>query len=147
MAIAPLINSGEIMLKKKKLLIAGMAIALLTGLGAMISAAQQSGIKRTILIKQDLSVEGKEVVMGQAEIAPGSAAGKHYHYGEEVGYVLEGESVLEIEGQTPITLKAGQSYSIPAGKAHDARAVGETPAKVLAVYIVAKGKPLAVAVK
>lgn len=122
-----------------------LAVALTAGLG--VSLAQQSGIKRTLLLKQDLSAEGREVVMGTAEIAAGGAAGKHYHHGEEVGYVLEGETILEIEGQPPLVLKPGQSYSIPAGKAHDAKAAGEGSTKVLAVYIVEKGKPLAVPVK
>lgn len=122
-----------------------LAVTLTAGLG--VSLAQQSGIKRTLLLKQDLSAEGREVVMATAEIAAGGAAGKHYHHGEEVGYVLEGETILEIDGQPPLTLKPGQSYSIPAGKAHDAKASASAPAKVLAVYIVEKGKPLAEAVK
>jgi quercetin dioxygenase-like cupin family protein len=92
-------------------------------------------------------VEGREVVMATAEIPAGGAAGKHYHHGEEVGYVLEGNGVLEIEGQPPLALKPGQSYSIPAGKVHDAKAAGEGSTKVLAVYIVEKGKPLAEPVK
>ena len=122
-----------------------VGVALIGGLG--VSLAQQAGIKRTLLLKQDLSVEGREVVMATAEIPAGGAAGKHYHHGEEVGYVLEGNGVLEVEGQPPLALKPGQSYSIPAGKVHDAKAAGEGSTKVLAVYIVAKGKPLAEPVK
>lgn len=124
-----------------------LAAALFASVGPLTSLAQQSGIKRTLLQKQDLSVAGREVIMGQAEIPAGASAGKHYHHGEEVGYVLEGESVLEIDGQEPMTLKPGQSYSIPAGKAHDAKASANGPVKVLAVYIVEKGKPLAEPVK
>lgn len=40
-------------------------------------------------------------------------------------------------------MKAGDTYAIEAGKIHDAKAIGDRPAKVLAVYIVEKGKPLA----
>jgi len=58
--------------------------------------------------------------------------------------VLEGESELAIDGQTPQRLTAGQSYRIEAGVIHDARNVGATVAKVIAVYVVEKGKPLAV---
>jgi quercetin dioxygenase-like cupin family protein len=39
-------------------------------------------------------------------------------------------------------LQAGDSYQIPPGAIHDARS-GEKGAKVFAVYVVEKGKPLA----
>jgi len=106
--------------------------------------AQQEGIKRTPLQKADLTdIPGRDAIMGIAEIAPGAAAGRHTHFGFELGYVLEGTATLEVDGQAPITMKAGDSYQIPAGKAHDARNTGSGPAKVLAVYVVEKGKPLA----
>lgn len=134
-------------MKIKTAMIAAVCLGLTLAGGLSAGLAQQSGIKRTLLLKQDISAEGREVIMGTAEIAAGGAAGKHYHHGEEVGYVLEGETVLEIEGQPTLTLKPGQSYSIPAGKVHDAKASAGGPAKVLAVYIVEKGKPLAEPVK
>lgn len=127
---------------------AGTAIALLAGvaIGAWGGAlyAQQGGIKRIPLQKVALSdVPGKEAVMGIAEIPAGVAAGRHTHFGYELGYVLEGSATLEIEGEQPRTLKAGDAFAIPAGKVHDARVIGSGPAKVIAVYIVDQGKPLA----
>jgi quercetin dioxygenase-like cupin family protein len=107
-------------------------------------ALAAAGIKRTILQKSDLG--DREVIMGLAEIAPGAAAGRHYHHGTESGYVMEGSATLEIDGEPVRTLKAGDSYVILAGKVHDARTVGDKPAKVLAFYVVEKGKPLAVLV-
>jgi quercetin dioxygenase-like cupin family protein len=71
------------------------------------------------------------------------AAGKHTHPGEELGYVLEGTLLLEVAGQPPRTLKAGEAFFIPAGTVHDGKNVGSGPAKVLATYIVEKGKPVA----
>ena len=106
----------------------------------------QGGIKRTLLQRVDVG-NGMEVVMGIAEIAPGGATGRHSHFGVETGYALAGTSTLEVDGEPPRTLKAGDSYLIPAGKPHDARVVGDAPAKVLAVYIVEKGKPLATPAK
>jgi len=85
----------------------------------------------------------REVVLGMAEIPPGLAAGRHTHFGTETGYVAEGSASLEIEGETPKLLKAGDSYVIPAGKVHDAKTVGDKPVRVIATYIVEKGKPLA----
>jgi quercetin dioxygenase-like cupin family protein len=122
--------------------ITSFAIPLL--LIAGIALAQAPGIKRTLLQKGDVPAEGaREVVMGVAEIAAGGAAGRHFHHGPETGYVLEGTTLLEIDGEAPKTLKAGDSYFIPAGKIHDAKAHAGGSAKVLATYVVEKGKPLA----
>jgi quercetin dioxygenase-like cupin family protein len=117
------------------------ALALAT-FAAASAIAQAPGIKRTLLQRGDLSGD-REVILGQAEIAPGAAAGRHTHFGVEVGYVVEGSASLEIEGEMPRLLKAGDSYLIPAGKVHDAKTVGEAPVKVIATYVVEKGKPLA----
>lgn len=115
------------------------------GVGAL--QAQQTGIRRTMLQKQELSAPGREAAMAHAEIVNGMETGKHMHNGEELGYVQEGELVLEVEGKPAQTLKAGDSYFIEAGRAHNAKAIGNGPAKVLAVYIVEKGKPLATPVQ
>lgn len=115
------------------------------GLGTHMLSAQQEGIKRTLLLRTDLvGIESREVVVDTAELMPGAAAGRHYHHGQEIGYVLEGTAILEIQGKPPLPLKAGDTYQIEASAPHDARNTGSTPAKVLAVYIVEKGKPLAV---
>ena len=55
---------------------------------------------------------------------------------------MEGELNLVIDGKPPQVLKAGDSYQIPAGVIHDAKA-SDKPFKVLAIYIVDKNKPLA----
>lgn len=128
------------------------AVTLITGIliGAFAVGtlqAQQAGIKRNMLQKHELSAPGREAAMAHAEIPAGMEAGKHKHDGEELGYVQEGELVLEVEGKPAQTLKAGDSYFIEAGRAHNAKAVGSTPAKVLAIYIVEKGKPLATPVQ
>jgi quercetin dioxygenase-like cupin family protein len=107
-----------------------------------VSEAQAPGIKRTILQRTDVA-GGQETVLGLAEIAPGGATGRHSHPGIETGYVLEGSATLVIDGEAPIAMTAGTSYLIPAGKVHDARNTGTVPVKVLATYVVEKGKPLA----
>ena len=87
--------------------------------------------------------DNREAILGVAEIPPGAAAGRHTHPGVEFGYVVEGSASLEVEGETPKLLKAGDSYTIPMGKIHDAKTVGDKPVKVLATYVVEKGRPLA----
>jgi quercetin dioxygenase-like cupin family protein len=49
-----------------------------------------------------------------AEIADGGSTGRHTHPGIETGYVLEGTTLLAIDGEAPRTLRAGDSYSIAA---------------------------------
>jgi quercetin dioxygenase-like cupin family protein len=106
-------------------------------------AAQQPGFKRTVLQQGNLSVSGREVVTAVAEFQPGATVGRHTHPGEESGYVLEGTIVLEQEGKPNVTLSAGQAFLIPSGTVHNAINNGASQARVLATYIVEKGKPLA----
>jgi quercetin dioxygenase-like cupin family protein len=120
----------------KKILL-GLTIAAF----AVAGTASAQGIKRTPLQKVDFP-EGYTTITGIAEVPAGGAAGRHSHPGVETGYVLEGELQLVIDGQPPKILKAGDSYQIPAGAIHDAKA-GDKPFKVLAIYIVDKNKPLA----
>jgi quercetin dioxygenase-like cupin family protein len=116
---------------------AGAAIAQQAG-----SPLQPAPIKRIPLQKFDVPEGQRETVMGIAEIAPNVTIGRHTHPGPEVSYVLEGDLVLMIDGQPPRALKPGDSFNIPAGVVHDARS-GEKGAKVLATYIIERGKPLA----
>ena len=118
----------------------GLIVVACACAGAAI--AQQSAIKRTPLQKVEFP-EGYVTVSGIAEVPPGGSAGRHTHPGIEIGYVLEGEADLIVEGQPDRLLWAGDSYAIPAGVAHDAKVRGDKPAKVIAVYVVDKTKPLA----
>jgi len=122
----------------KKLMLISVAI-----LAAGALAAQQTAFKRTILQQSDISVPGREAITGVGEFQPGAVAGRHTHAGEEIGYILEGTVVVEIEGKPPVTLGPGKTFIIPAGAIHNARNTGNGIAKVLATYIVEKGKPLA----
>jgi quercetin dioxygenase-like cupin family protein len=70
------------------------------------------------------------------------AAARHSHPGEELVYVTEGLIEYQLEGQPPITLKAGDVLFIPHGTPHSAKNVGSGKAAELATYIVEKGKPL-----
>jgi len=119
-------------------------VLLIVALGATaLLYAQQAGFSRRMLQDENLSVAERHAVQVVAEFAPGVAAGKHTHPGEELGYVLEGTLQLEVVGQPARTLKAGDAFFIPAGTVHDGKNVGGGPAKVLATYIVEKGKPVA----
>ena len=119
------------------------AIALCVLALAATAFAQSPMIKRTMLGRIDVPDSSRETVLGMAEIAPGGSAGRHTHPGVEVSYVVSGAATLMIDGEKPRVVKAGESFSIPAGKVHDAKVEGNAPLKVLVTYVVEKGKPLA----
>ena len=119
-----------------------LLVVAIGGLAATLYA-QQPGFTRKMMQDQDVTATNRHAVQVVAEFAPGGAAGKHTHPGEELGYVLEGTLELQITGQPPRTLKAGDVFYVPAGIVHDGKNVGSGPAKVLATYVVEKGKPVA----
>lgn len=122
---------------------AAVAAAIVAGALAAVAYAQAPGFTRKMLQDQNMSISDRHAVQVLAEFVPGGAAGKHTHPGEELGYVMEGTLLLEVAGQPPRTLKAGEVFFIPAGTVHDGKNVGSGPAKVLATYVVEKGKPVA----
>ena len=105
--------------------------------------AQASGLTRTMVGKADVSVPGREAVVAKVEVAAGARAGRHTHPGDEISYVTDGEVDLLIDGQAPRTIKAGESFVVPAGIVHDAHNASNAPVKLVGVYVVEKGKPLA----
>ncbi|AVT75625.1 cupin [Rhodopseudomonas palustris] len=121
-----------------------VACAMVAAAGAAV--AQQSDIKRTPLQKIEFP-DGYVTVSGLAELPPGGNIGRHTHPGIETGYLLEGEAVMSIDGEPDKHLKAGDSYVIPAGVVHDAKVHGDKGAKVMAVWVVDKTKPLATPAK
>ena len=106
------------------------------------AAAATPAIKRVPLQRFDVPGTAYETVIGLAEIAANVLIGRHTHPGPESGYVIEGGFELLVEGEAPRLLKAGDSYQVPAGIVHDARA-GAAGAKVIATYVVEKGRPIA----
>lgn len=120
---------------------AALGLALVAFAGVIV--AQAPALTRTIVTRADVSVPGREAVVARVEIAPGGVAGWHTHPGDEISYVLEGESTLLVAGQPPRKVAAGESFVIPAGVVHNARNDSATPIKLVGVYVVEKGKPLA----
>jgi quercetin dioxygenase-like cupin family protein len=125
------------------------SVAALVGAFVLVAGvnAQQPGFSRTVIQRGDLSTPGKEVVSALAEFQPGATSGPHTHPGEEAGYLLEGSLVFEIAGKPTFTVKAGETFFVPPNTVHNATNKETSRTRVLATYIVDKGKPLATAVK
>lgn len=102
----------------------------------------RTGLTRTDLARQDVSKSGYELIQARVDFAPGVAAPRHSHPGEEVAFVLEGTLEYQLADRPPVTLKAGNSLVIPAGTPHVARNVGIGKASELATYFVRKDLPL-----
>lgn len=116
------------------------------GTGALF--AQPAGFQRTLHLTAPISASGQyEATIGTVIVPAGAASPRHSHPGDEIGVLIDGESVVEIEGSAPAKITAGQAFHVPAGKAHIARNTGSGPAKVVSIWIVEKGKPMQEIVK
>ena len=118
-----------------------IAAALVVAASAFV-LAQAPGLTRKDLQRNDLSVPGREVVQVLVGFPPGLVAPRHFHPGEEIVYIVEGELEYQLDGKPPVTLKAGDVLFIPNGAIHAVRNVGSGHSSELATYIVEKGKPL-----
>jgi quercetin dioxygenase-like cupin family protein len=107
-----------------------------------VCAAQPTPATRKELQRTDLAAApGREAVTVLAEIPVGTASARHSHPGDDLGYVLEGTIVLQVDGQPPLTLHAGDVFTTPPGRTHNARNVGTVTARALDTYIIQKGQP------
>ncbi|WP_047497271.1 cupin domain-containing protein [Terriglobus sp. TAA 43] len=105
-------------------------------------AAQVGSV--TELLKKDLAgTEGKEGLMITVDIAPGETVPSHRHNAAVFAYVLEGDIITQIEGKTPLTLHAGQSfYEAPSDVHLPSRNLSESkPAKLLVFFVKDAGAP------
>lgn len=134
------------MKQRVELIALGLTLGLLLGaLGSDRLNAQPSPVTRTMLQQKDIEgVPGREAIMYVAEFRPGAVAGRHFHPGPEIGYVLQGALIIEPDGHAPQTLKAGDSFHNPTRHVHNARNDSASePVKVLVFLIGEKGQPLA----
>ena len=104
-----------------------------------------SGEETTTLLASQLlpDVPGKQWVMAVVSYAPGQSSAPHRHPGSVMAYVLEGEVISQLEGQPPITYRAGQSWYEPPRVPHlvSKNASNSAPAKLLAVLLLDVGAP------
>jgi quercetin dioxygenase-like cupin family protein len=120
----------------------------LTTAAAFLAAAaiQAQPITRHDLQRHDLSTRGWEAIQVRVDFEPHAVAPRHKHPGEEIIYVLSGTLEYRLDGQAPVTLKAGDVLFVPYGVVHSAAELAGSPASELATYVVEKGKPLVVPV-
>ncbi len=125
-------------------MVAGIA---LLAMDFSLHAQDKPQVKRTVVLKEDMSIPDREGVMVRVELPPGASEGKHTHPAEVFFFLLEGEISQEIDGKPTVTLKAGDVVHIPPNTVHQATNNGTVPAKLAVVFVAEKGKPLTTPVK
>ena len=88
----------------------------------------------------------QEVQVLKREFPVGSPSGWHVHPGVETAYLLDGVMSFEMAGQPKAIMRAGDSFTVPRGVAHNGVNVGRFPARMVIVYVVDKGAPVRTAV-
>ena len=131
----------------KRIFLFGITLALGAGLGLLGSRvlSAQEGLKSgTILQRTELAgAKGMEAILVLREVPPGKESGKHTQSGNEIVYVLDGSVILEVQGKSPQTLKAGEAFTTGPGQTHNVKnASASAPAKALAFYVAKKGARL-----
>ena len=99
-------------------------------------------ITRTMMERFDVPDSSYETVVMLVEMAPQVNSGLHTHPGFDAAYLLEGSLTVLERGQPDKSIGPGESWRVPPGSVHEVK-IGEEPTKVLAIYVVEKGKPLA----
>ena len=105
--------------------------------------AATPGVSRKILSQIDGPMAGYVTIVAEATIEAGVSVARHTHPGIESAYVLEGGFELPIQGQPTRMLQAGDAFQIPPETPHAGGKAGAAKSRVLATYVVEKGKPLA----
>jgi quercetin dioxygenase-like cupin family protein len=133
---------------KRLLVCAALVFTLTTAAAQQVpSPVQPAPVKRTMLGKVEVPGANYDVITALVEIQPGFKAGRHNHPGTVQAQILDGEFWLALDGQPEKVFKAGEWLEIRDAAIHNEGAQGSTPAKLLVIYTVERGKPLVSPVK
>jgi quercetin dioxygenase-like cupin family protein len=100
------------------------------------------GVKRTELQRAHSEVPGRLIVQTLFQIPVGEQSGRHSHPGEEVGYLIQGDIVMEFDDRPALTVHAGEPFLIPPGAVHNARNIGAAETRMLSSYFIDDTQPL-----
>jgi len=131
-------------MKYNRIMLAGvLAALLLAAVYAPVAYSQAQGVTKKTLLQTSVSGDDtKDVVIVDVEFAKGGATGRHIHPGDEYAVVLEGTVEALSDGGQPRRVSAGEAYHNPSGMIHEARNVGDGPARAIVTFIVDKGKTI-----
>jgi quercetin dioxygenase-like cupin family protein len=121
---------------------------LFEGAGAMLLAqAAASGAAKPPIFTHDLpdlDLRNWTATAVEVNYAPGEASAPHRHPGITIAYVLEGEILSKIGDGAAKVYKVGEMFLETPNQLHatSANASQTKPARLLAILLAEKGKPL-----
>ena len=94
----------------------------------------------------DLTLKDWAVTAVEVSYGPGEGSAAHRHPGITIAYVLEGEIVSKVGDGPETTYSPGQMFLETPGQLHavSRNASATKPAKLLALLLAEKGKPLTI---
>src|SRR6201993_3992110 len=116
----------------------------------MLAAVPAKAADVTELFAIDLAdYPGKEGRMIEVSYPPGAQDVVHRHDAHAFVYVLEGQIIMQLKGQPPVTLKAGQTFYEGPTDVHvvGRNASSTEPARFIVVLLKGKGAPIDTPVK
>ena len=84
-----------------------------------------------------------EVIVATVEAPPGAVLPRHFHYGEEAVYVLEGSMIETSDGKQEMSATGHSCINVREVPHGGYKVIGDKLAKVLTVHIVDRGKQMA----
>ncbi len=127
-------------MKRTHLLVTMIAVVAVLGVIGSAMLTAQEGLKTGTVLQRTELKNGMEAILVLRPLPPGAESGKHTQSGNEIVYILEGSVIFEAQGKSPVTLKAGDSFTTTAGEVHNVKnASSSAPAKALAFYVAKKG--------
>ena len=111
----------------------------------------QQGFKATPILKGSSTVGGQkleypktdkpEITSVLLELEPGGESGRHMHPYPTHVYVLAGTLTVEMEDGSRHEYQTGKGFLETTNTWHNGKNLGETPLKVLVVFVGEEGKP------
>jgi quercetin dioxygenase-like cupin family protein len=99
---------------------------------------------KALMTKDLAGAPGKETLMLTVEYPPGAIEPVHRHNAQAFVYVLEGSVVMQVKGQAPVTLKAGDTFYEGNEDVHlvGRNASQASPARFVVFLVKDKGAPV-----
>jgi quercetin dioxygenase-like cupin family protein len=118
-------------------------IALIALSFASAAGAQPSTVHKTTLQDRPFPPPHYHTATVRTVVDPGGEVAPHTHPGIEMGYVLDGRAMLKVRGRPPLSLSAGDGFSVPPRAVHSVENAGPGALTMLSTYVVERGQPIA----
>ena len=131
----------------RNLLITAITASALISAAALVSTTALGGEKTTPVLKTNLQgMDGMEANIALVEVDPGFQTERHLHTGHVFIYVLDGTVEIDLDGEEPVRVSAGEAvYELPNKAMVGRNASSVEGARFVVFQIGPTGEPLMVA--